>query len=60
MTGNFPRWKASELIKALQQLMKVHGDQPVYSSGGDYPEPVEGVYVKQTGDGYIPEGAFVI
>lgn len=52
--------KASELIAQLQELVKEHGDRPVYSGGTDYPAGVENVSYWAKGDSYIPKGAFYI
>ena len=52
--------KASELIKVLEKMIKKYGDQEVYSGVTDYPEGVKGVYRRDHGDGYIPEGAFYL
>lgn len=52
--------KASELVKRLQQLIKEHGDQEVYSGGEDYPGKVSGVEVEKRGNGYVPKDSFKV
>lgn len=53
---------ASELIAALQELIRQHGDKQVYSGGTDYPEGVTGVSYtpKGKGDGYTPSDSFKV
>ncbi len=51
--------KASELIKALKELIKKHGDQEVFSGGEDYPGKVDAVTVAK-GDAYTAKDAFKI
>lgn len=52
--------KASELIEELRALIDEFGDREVYTGGTDYPEGVRGAYVRSSGDGYVPAGAFVV
>lgn len=54
------RMWASEIVKALQELIKKHGDQKVISGGEDYPGEVSSVVVIERGDGYMPKGQFAI
>ena len=51
---------ASELILKLADAIREHGDHPVSSGGGDYPEGVSGVTYHVKGDGYIPANSFYI
>jgi hypothetical protein len=55
-----PGMKATELIKALEEMIAKHGDLRVYSGGGDYPEGVHGVYYRKDGDAYIPNNSFIV
>lgn len=53
--------KASELVKQLEKLIRIHGDREVSAGGGDYPEGVSGVHLQtRSNDPYIPQGNFYI
>ena len=62
MFGHLQGLKASEIIQKLQELIKEHGDQTVFSGGTDYPAAVREVYVQNSDrhDPYIPKGSFVV
>lgn len=50
--------KASDLIKRLESLIEMYGDQEVYSGGEDYPNNVVNVAYEKAGDTYVPPNAF--
>lgn len=52
--------KASELIKELEKMIKIHGDREVYSGGEDYPGGVSGVGFNKKDNAYEPAGSFRI
>lgn len=60
MFSHLKALKASELIEKLQAMIEKHGDRPVFSGGGDYPEGVKDVYIEKHGNGYVPKDAFII
>jgi hypothetical protein len=50
--------KASDLIRHLEQIIKLHGDKEVYVGSPGYPGRLEGIYYVPRGDGYVPQGVF--
>lgn len=56
-----PGITASELIRQLKALIRLHGDREVFAGGRDYPAGVRGAELQaDRGNPYVPEGKIYI